>query len=59
MTQLQNITSKILEKRIHKKLLSYGIVHFSIFGSYARSEAHKESDLDVVLDLLPKNNITL
>ncbi len=59
MIQLQNITSKFLSSNLKGKLSAYGISHFAIFGSYARSEATKESDLDVVLDLLPKNNITL
>ncbi len=59
MTQLQNITSKFLSSNLKGKLSAYGISHFAIFGSYARSEATKDSDLDVVLDLLPKNNITL
>lgn len=59
MTQLQTITSKFASSDLEKKLSQYGISHLAIFGSYARSEAHTESDLDVVLDLLPENNITL
>lgn len=59
MTQLQNLTSKFVSSNLKKKLSAYGISHFAIFGSYARSEAHKESDLDVLLDVLPKSNITL
>lgn len=59
MTQLQAITSKVMRKSMQQKLLSFGILHLSIFGSYARSEATKESDLDILIDLSYEKPITL
>jgi uncharacterized protein len=59
MTQLQNITSKLLWKSIHGKLLSFGIIHLSVFGSYARWEAHNESDLDILIELSEHHSVTL
>lgn len=35
------------------------MAHLAIFGSYARSEQHKESDLDILLDLHATNAVTL
>lgn len=38
--------------KIHEELVNeYGIVHLSIFGSYARNEATKYSDLDIVCNV--------
>ena len=59
MTQLQTLISKFASWNLQKKLSSFGISHLAVFGSYARSEAHKDSDLDLLLDLHPEDHMTL
>ena len=59
MTQIQSLTSKLASSDLRKKLSDFGIAHLAIFGSYARSEAHKDSDLDLLLDLHPDDHVTL
>jgi uncharacterized protein len=31
----------------------YGITRIGVFGSLARNEAHNDSDIDIVVDMLP------
>ena len=59
MTQIQSLTSKLASSDLRKKLSDFGIAHLAIFGSYARSEAHKDSNLDLLLDLHPDDHMTL
>ena len=59
MTQIQSLTSKLASSDLRKKLSDFGIAHLAVFGSYARSEAHKDSDLDLLLDLHPDDHMTL
>ena len=59
MTQIQSLTSKLASSDLRKKLSDFGIAHLAVFGSYARSEAHKDSDLDLLLDLYPDDHVTL
>ena len=59
MTQIQSLTSKLTSSDLRKRLSDFGIAHLAIFGSYARSEAHKDSDLDLLLDLHPDDHMTL
>ena len=59
MTQIQSLTSKLASSDLRKKLSDFGIAHLAVFGSYARSEAHKDSDLDLLLDLHPDDHVTL
>jgi len=40
-------------RRYRPKLDAEGVIHLSIFGSYARGEQTPESDLDVVVEIKP------
>ena len=59
MTQIQSLTSKLKESDLRQRLSDFGVAHLSVFGSYARSEAHKQSDLDLLLDIHPESHLTL
>lgn len=59
MTQSQEIKKKLSSKEIKKKFNSLGISHLSLFGSYARNEATKDSDLDLIIELSSNNQVTL
>ncbi len=51
--------NKKLIHKIHDYLLTQPVERAWIFGSYARSEESKESDLDILVDFSPNSNITL
>ena len=34
-----------------QELLNYGVLEIGLFGSYARNEATKESDIDLLVDI--------
>jgi uncharacterized protein len=46
-----------IQKAIQSVLLKYPIKRASIFGSYARQEARKESDIDILVEF--STNISL
>jgi predicted nucleotidyltransferase len=52
------MNQKLISK-INNYLLTQPIEKAWIFGSYARSEESKESDLDILVDFSPNSNITL
>ena len=39
---------------IKKKLLTAGVSRLGVFGSFARGEARKDSDVDVLVSFLPQ-----
>lgn len=47
---LSTITSTLLKPEIKQMLLDAGMVHLRIFGSTARGEAHKKSDIDLLYE---------
>lgn len=59
MKSIENITSRILSVPLRSKLAHYGILHLAIFWSYARGEADKTSDLDILIDLSYTHGMTL
>ncbi|WP_456342256.1 nucleotidyltransferase family protein [Thermovibrio sp.] len=48
--ETEEIVSLLLEykKKLQKE---YGVKHLKIFGSYARNEQNKKSDLDLIVSL--------
>ena len=59
MTQSQEIKKKLQSKEIKDKFISSWISHLSLFWSYARNEATKNSDLDLIIELDWNHNTTL
>jgi predicted nucleotidyltransferase len=55
MNQLHQMRTRLKSGELQKELTSFGVSHVSIFGSYARSEANKESDLDLLIDVTPES----
>ncbi len=51
MNQSEIITKWLKSEKIKQKFISSGISHLSLFWSYARNEATKESDLDLLYEL--------
>ena len=54
---IKNSKLKNTEKKIVSILKSNGVVKAGIFGSYARGEAKKNSDIDILVDI--KKDISL
>ena len=52
------IISRLRKKELIKKIKEKWVWHFSIFGSYARWENSKDSDLDVLVDIKNYNWFT-
>jgi len=44
----QDIIKKLNQKKVKDFLNAYGIQWLSLFGSYARDEAKKDSDIDLI-----------
>jgi predicted nucleotidyltransferase len=44
---------------VQPSLVSAGIAHLAVFGSRARGSAKPESDLDVLIELLPERKFSL
>jgi len=44
----QEIIKKLSQDKVKKFLTAYGIQWLSLFGSYARDEANKNSDVDLI-----------
>lgn len=59
MTAIETITSQLWSIALKWKLVDFGILHLSVFGSYARWEATSKSDLDILVDLSYEKGITL
>ncbi|MDD2916670.1 MAG: nucleotidyltransferase domain-containing protein [Candidatus Gracilibacteria bacterium] len=59
MTQSQTIKEKLSSHEIKNRFLTSGISHLALFGSYARNEATKNSDLDLLIELSENNRVTL
>ncbi|EKD66426.1 MAG: hypothetical protein ACD_49C00043G0002 [uncultured bacterium (gcode 4)] len=59
MTQSQEIKERLQSKEIKDKFISSWISHLSLFWSYARNEATKNSDLDLIIELDWNHNTTL
>jgi predicted nucleotidyltransferase len=51
MNQREIITKWLSSEKIKQQFISSGISHLSLFWSYARNEATKESDLDLLYEL--------
>ena len=52
MTTKESIINTI---RSHKSELSgYGVLTVGVFGSYVRNEQSKDSDIDVLIDIVPE-----
>lgn len=59
MLQSEYIKQKLSSEEFKQKFISSWITHLSLFGSYARNEATKDSDLDLVYELDWKHITTL
>ena len=59
MLQSEYIKEKLSSEEFKEKFIKSWITHLSLFGSYARNEATKESDLDLVYELDGKHITTL
>jgi len=59
MTQSQTIQEKLSSEKIKNRFLTSGISHLSLFWSYARDEATKNSDLDLLIELSKDNRVTI
>ncbi len=59
MTQSQTIKETLSSEKIKNRFLTSGISHLSLFWSYARDEATKNSDLDLLIELSKDNRVTL
>lgn len=59
MTQSQTMGKKLSSPVIKNQFLTAGISHLSLFWSYARNEATKESDLDLLIELSKDNRVTI
>ncbi len=42
---------------LHDLLKKHGVIHASVFGSYARGEATPDSDLDLLVELAPDRTL--
>ena len=49
----------LLENFVHSLELKSGIVSVVLFGSYAKGNAMKESDIDIMIRLEPKHSFSL
>lgn len=59
MTQSEVIRKKLSSEKIKNRFITSGISHLSLFWSYARNEATKNSDLDLLIELSENSNVTL
>ncbi|KHO50976.1 MAG: hypothetical protein QT05_C0047G0025 [archaeon GW2011_AR13] len=48
-----------IKLKIARILKNYGVVRAGIFGSYARGEQKKDSDIDILIELKEKNLVSL
>jgi uncharacterized protein len=51
------MSNKTLFKRISTRLKGFGANKVGIFGSYARGEAKKKSDIDVLVDFTDRKSL--
>jgi len=59
MTQSQTILEKLSSPEMKKRFVTSGISHLALFWSYARNEATKNSDLDLLVELAEGNKVTI
>ncbi|MBU1622413.1 MAG: nucleotidyltransferase domain-containing protein, partial [Nanoarchaeota archaeon] len=50
---------KEIQRKVVPLLKKYGVVRAGIFGSYARGEQKKKSDLDLLIEVKKKSKFSL
>lgn len=58
MTQSEIIIKLLSSREIKDRFISSGIIHLSLFWSYARNEATESSDIDLVIELSTDHSVT-
>jgi len=53
------MTANTIKKKILPVLKRYGIIKASLFGSFVRGEAKKDSDIDILVEFGDRENRTL
>jgi hypothetical protein len=53
------MTINTIKKKILPLLKKYGVVKASLFGSFVRGEARKDSDIDILVEFSDRENKTL
>jgi len=51
------ITPDMIYEKVNSILTSHGAKKISIFGSYARGEAHPESDIDIMVEFAERKSL--
>ena len=51
------MTPDMIYEKVTSILTSYGAKKISIFGSYARGEAHPESDIDIMVEFAERKSL--
>ena len=54
---MKNTSQTIDKKKLESILRAYGVTRVSVFGSFARGEATKDSDLDLLVSYKPGTNL--
>ena len=54
---LKNVNKSAVTKRLVSSLAKHGAKRIRIFGSYARGEATRKSDIDVLVDFSRKKSL--
>ncbi len=50
---------KTIQEKAIPVLSKYPVTYAGVFGSFARGEENKESDIDIMIRLAPKNSFSL